>query len=286
MSNLEVNAELTNLTADALVTLYVLDATEIGGELLFFYPGTDDNHGSVLWQGNLYVALPMEAAGFEYKGEGSPPRPSITFGNVAGMFSGLVLAFDDMIGAKLVRKRTFARYLDGQPTADPTQALPDEVFFFERKATENKFAVQFELGTTLDIEDTSLPARVIHSNLCAWIYRGDGCGYVGVPKADVFDAAPGIPITAGVPELWSAAATYHVGDYVYRMTSRGVRRYAWCIADNAGAGITGIGASPANPTFWKAEDCSRRISGCDLRFGATGFGLPFGAFASANRLSG
>lgn len=308
MSSQAINRELSRMQADALVTMYVLDATEIGGDLLFFYPGftiegmTDlpvDNELNVdvdavdgwsygfaplTWQGIQYTSIPMEARGFEFKGEGSPPRPSLIFGNVAGMFSGLVLAFDDLIGARLIRKRTFARYLDGQPGADPTQALPDDIFYFERKVTENKFAIEFELGTSMDIDDTALPARMINANLCSWIYRGEGCGYVGEPKADVFDMPPGV--TLSPRGQWSADAVYHVGDYVWRTTPRGHRRYAWCFFDNAGAGVTGIGASPANGTFWKADECSKRLRGCEHRFGTVNLGLPFGGFPSTTRRAG
>lgn len=297
MSNLDVIRELSRLEADALLQLFVLDATDLGGSVLLFYSGTDTLHAPITWQGLDYQPIPCEAKGFAFTGEGAPPRPTIVFGNVGGAFSSLVLQFADLVGAGFVRKRVFAKHLDGMPDADPTKYLPDDRFTIERKVNETKVAVEFELGTNLDIEDTAVPQRVIYSNLCGFQYRGEGCGFASnTCRGDVFDnVAPKytgqtFPVDAG-PVLqnyrgaWSAADTYLLNDVVYIVTAKGLRVYFWCVNDNGGAGISGPGFSTASATYWTRDECSRRLRGCELRFKNDQTGLPFGGFPATARLS-
>ena len=78
----------------------------------------------------------------------------------------------------------------GNPTADPDEALPDEIWYIERKATETNKTIEFELVSALDIGGVKLPRRRIIANYCSWMslggYRGPYCGYTGpaVAKAD------------------------------------------------------------------------------------------------------
>ena len=84
----------------------------------------------------------------------------------------------------MIRKRTLAKYLDavnftaGNPDADPNQAFMDDVFFIDRKATENKVLVEFELAVAFDVQGVQLPRRQIIQNVCPWKYKGPECGYV------------------------------------------------------------------------------------------------------------
>lgn len=279
MANDLINDELPKLEAAAVLVFYVLDATNIGGGFFRFFPGVIGN-APVTWQGNEYTPLPMEVRGFEFKANGSPPRPSMVVGNVGGAFSALCLAYDDLIGAKLIRKRTYARFLDGEPGADPTQQFPSDTFTIERKNSETKLTVEFDLATALEVDDVSIPRRQFHANLCAWRYRGDGCFFAAdTVIATSADVVPGIALTD--QGEWSVATTYHEGDFVYLVTSQG-RAYYWCYEDG-GTGILGEAAAPSNGNFWRADQCSKRISGCALRFGGDPNGLPIGAFPFADR---
>ncbi len=75
----------------------------------------------------------------------------------------------------------------GNPTADPTQELPREIWYVERKATENSKVVQFELASALDMNGVRLPRRQIIANYCSSLsnggYRGPYCGYTGIAVA-------------------------------------------------------------------------------------------------------
>jgi len=179
-----LNVEIASLTPSALIELFVLDLTQIGGDLLRFHAGTNQLGQPVVWQGNTYTPFPVTASGFEFTGRGPIPRPQLIVSNVLGVVTGLVLDFNDMLGAKITRKRTLARYLDavnfpaGNPTADPDAHLPDEVYTIDRKSSENKVAVQFELAAAFDVAGVLLPRRQIIQNVCQWVYRGAECGYV------------------------------------------------------------------------------------------------------------
>ena len=65
-----------------------------------------------MWQGNKYAAYPISAEGFEYSGKGALPRPTLTVANITSLISGVIESYDGLIGAKVIRKKTFAKYLD------------------------------------------------------------------------------------------------------------------------------------------------------------------------------
>lgn len=77
------------------------------------------------------------------------------------------MQFQDMVGASVRRHRTLGKYMDAanfggvNPTADPTQELPADVWLIERKSAETSIAVTFELSSALDFNNVVLPRRTI-----------------------------------------------------------------------------------------------------------------------------
>src|SRR5262245_49539794 len=114
------NTLIQGLSLDALVDLYDLDTSPIGGSVYRFSPCLYNDGTSIVWNGNTYTPIDCEATGFEWNGQGALPRPTIKFTNVNRTFTSLVLQFDDMLGCQVTRTRTFMRFLDGQSEADPT----------------------------------------------------------------------------------------------------------------------------------------------------------------------
>ena len=178
--------DMQKLDPGALWEGFVLDATALGGGVTRFHGGRNQVLGSVVWQGNTYSPYPIQASGFDMSSKGVLPRPTIRVANVDGMVGGLLRTYQDLVGATVTRKRTFVKYLDAvnftggtNPTADPTAAFPDDVFFVERKATETKEMVEFELVAACDMQGLFLPRRVIQATVCPWVYKGTECGYVG-----------------------------------------------------------------------------------------------------------
>lgn len=184
---MSIRSDVQVLDPGALVQLFVLDLTSLGSGVYRFHPGTDGQTNPIVWQGNEYLPFPVEADGFEYNGRGTLPRPKLKVANVSGVITSLVTDFDDLVGAKLTRKRTLAKYLDGQPAADPTAEFSDEEFFIERKVAETVLFVEFELASVIDLQGVMIPRRQFIRNVCTWKYRSTECGYTGGPVADIND---------------------------------------------------------------------------------------------------
>lgn len=185
-------SDLQLLSPTAMIELFVLDMSISSGPLVYFHAGTNELNNSVVWQGVTYSPFPIEVVGFEYSGQGKLPRPTIRVANVTNIISAYIKTYDDLLGCKVTRKRTLAKYLDavnfsgGNPTADTNQSFMDDVFFIDRKSLENKIMVEFELSVAFDVQGVQLPRRQIIQNVCPWKYKGAECGYVPGPmfKAD------------------------------------------------------------------------------------------------------
>jgi lambda family phage minor tail protein L len=196
-----IRADIQSLAASAIIELFELDATLLGAAAkLYFHAGTNALTQPVVWQGVSYLPLPIEASGFEWSGKGQLPRPKMRVTNVDGLFGALTAQYASLLGAKLTRRKTLAKFLDAvnfpggiNATADITQSYPDEVYFVDRKASENAVFIEFELASALDLPGVMLPRRQFISNTCAWRYRGAECGYAGVAMYDSTDAVTLIP---------------------------------------------------------------------------------------------
>lgn len=189
-----ITSEIQKLEPSAIIELFVLDATAFGGDVLRFHAGTNGLRQNLVWQGQAYTAFPVRASGFDMSGNGQLPRPKLQVANVTGAITLLVLTYDDLLGAKITRKRTLAKYLDAanfpggtNPSADATAEFPDDVFFIDRKVTETRDIVEFELAAAFDVAGVQLPRRQIIQNVCVWRYRGGECGYTGTSYFDAND---------------------------------------------------------------------------------------------------
>lgn len=189
-----ITADAQQLEPGGRVTVYELDASSFGADQLFFHQHLQS--GVIWWQGQEYGAWPIEATGFERTGD-QPPSPRLRVGNVDGRIAALCLMFDDLVGARIIRRQTLVKYLDaanfpnGNPTADPDEHFQDEIWFIERKVAEDYEVVEFELTTAIDLNGEQLPRRQIVAGLCGWVtiggYRGPYCGYTGPAVADADD---------------------------------------------------------------------------------------------------
>ena len=160
-----------------LVSLFQLDLTSIDTSLgiIYFAPNTLPNgsggYTNVSFGGNIYVPLDVQCEGFEESTQGALPRPSMKVSNVNQALGAYIVNYDDIIGAKLTRLRTFSKYLDGQPNADPTKFFPPDIYFVERKVNQNPVYVEFQLATILELQGVRLPFRQVIRDYCLHIYR-------------------------------------------------------------------------------------------------------------------
>ena len=186
MTSQAITSEIQKLAPSAVIELFVLDLSFFNEGVVRFHAGTNELRRQVVWQGNNYEPFPIQAEGFEFNGNGQVPRPKLKVANVTGSITALILSYQDLVGAKVTRKRTLLKYLDAvnfvsgaNPTADPSAEFADDVYFIDRKSRETRDVVEFELAAAFDLEGVSLPRRQIVQNVCPWLYRGSECGYTG-----------------------------------------------------------------------------------------------------------
>ena len=193
-------SELQSAAPSAIIELFQLElnlAQHGANETHYFHSGANLNaSGEIVWAGQVYQRWPIEASGFEYNGK-QLPRPTLRVSNVLGTITALILTLPNGLeGAKVSRIRTLARYLDAvnfpgsvNPlgTPDSTAEFPREVFYIDRKATENIEVVEFEMCAAFDLAGVRAPKRQCISNICQWTYRGAECGYVGNAYSDAND---------------------------------------------------------------------------------------------------
>lgn len=193
------NADLQGLSGDAIVDLWRVDMQSIN-------PGVDPaqrffrfvnyvvaNGQNVFYGGEEYLPIPYRADGFETKTDGVPPNPKLTVGNIGLEWTALVNAWDDMIGARITRRRVLARHLDSGSNPDGNAHWPDELWNIQQKTAENKITVEFQLSTAFDLDGVLLPRRRALRYTCPWVYRSADCGYAGGNAGDVRDHPPTDP---------------------------------------------------------------------------------------------
>ena len=189
--------DLAEIAPSAIIELFemTLDSTLHGSTDTYrWHNGANANvNGNIVWNGNSYVRLPIKADGFEYSNTGTLPRPTLTISNLDGVMTTLLLLVNattsgnDLGGATVKRIRTLKKYLDGETAADPHAKFPDEIWYVDRKASENRDSVSFELASKFDLAGVMIPKRQIIANICQWKYRSAECGYTGSNYWDIND---------------------------------------------------------------------------------------------------
>jgi lambda family phage minor tail protein L len=361
-----------NLTEEA-VKIGFSPAKNLNDGILRFHNNIKIFNSYVVWQGNTYYPAPIQAEGFESTSRGVLPRPNLTIASQSetgsdqlALLKHEIRKIGDIISAKVTRRRTFAKYLDvinfpTDPKAaspilpdgyepDPYAELPKDIYFIERKTTENKNVLTYELSSILDLEGIKIPKRVIVADKCVWQYRGIGCWYQDAGE-DTVDGEEMIPIlnkaelnylenpkggdsnNKGLPNIappvgtendqkmrdfvsvntglgqWKKETAYASGDYVYLLKDK-IKYYFVSTGPLKNSEGNVIVDSEENPTFpntdkmppnteyWVADECSKSLTGCRMRWGSNGTfkhgntncqikagDLPFGGFPAARKIS-
>jgi lambda family phage minor tail protein L len=198
-------SDLQAIAPSAVIELFELElnTTQHGvNETYYFHAGVNaDNSANIVWNGQEYIRYPIEATDFVYTGTGSLPRPKLRVSNIFGTITAILLSLPDgLLGAKVSRIRTLARYIDGvnfpggtNPlgTPDPTAEFPREIYYVDRKATETRDVVEFELAAVFDLAGIRAPKRQCIANICQWVYRSAECSYTGSNYFDENDNTVG-----------------------------------------------------------------------------------------------
>tara|TARA_R100000231_G_scaffold64888_2_gene52364 strand:- start:209 stop:787 length:579 start_codon:yes stop_codon:yes gene_type:complete len=177
MSTDPVFSEIQKINPSAIIELFVLqlDTALHGANTIYrFHAGTNLNaNGEIVFAGNSYLRFPIQATGFADQ-RGQLPRPKVTISNTTGLISSIlvsvnqVTAGNDLTGATFTRIRTMARFLDAvnftgntNPfgTPDPTAEFRRKIYIVDRKSTENREIVEFELAAATDMAGVRAPKR-------------------------------------------------------------------------------------------------------------------------------
>ena len=173
--NSSVFSSLQDLNPSAIIELFTLQLkTALHGSstLYRFHAGSNlDANGKIVWAGNEYLRFPIQASGFAFQ-KGQLPRPKITISNATGLISSILLSVNevttgnDLTGATVTRIRTLAKFIDAvnfadgtNATADNTAEFPQEIYSIDRKATETREVVEFELAAPTDLAGVRIPKR-------------------------------------------------------------------------------------------------------------------------------
>ena len=297
-------SDLQAIAPSSVIELFELqlNTTQHGvNDTYRFHAGSSLNaNGEVVWNANTYLRFPVEAEGFEYTGKGTLPRPKIRCSNILSTITAIIATLPSGLeGAKVTRIRTLARYLDAvnfpgsvnpYGTPDPTAEFPREVYYVDRKVTETRDVVEFELAAAFDLAGVRAPKRQCVSNICQWVYKSAECSYTPVASFSGTYSRTTTTVTV--------TATAHglvVGDQVYLdFTSGGVADGNYKVVTAAANTFTvttaASGSASGNVTatqWYDADDqptttstsdtCAKRLSSCQARFGTTAE-LPFGSF--------
>ena len=190
-------AELQKPNPSNIVELFKLELnTTMHGvsQTYYFHNGTNQNEGNnVIFNNIEYIRMPIEADGFEYNGK-QTPRPTLKISNILGTITTILLTLPQGLeGAKVTRVRTLQRYIDNANftggeillengsnlllengsaidmetginpfgTPDPTATFDEQIFLIDRKSSENRMEVVFELAASSDVHGVRLPKRQV-----------------------------------------------------------------------------------------------------------------------------
>ena len=321
--------ESYSLNPSALITLYEIDVSNLGLEMgvltssdvvlknntIFrFHNNVNLTTNSIFWRGSEYIAAPIFAQGFEFNLKGANPVPklSITVSDdgiplLTALKIRLSQLGNDLCGAMVTRIRTYARFLDidnfvgGIPPQnfypDPNAELPRDVYYIDKKSSETKTYIEYELAPLFEVENIKLPARLVSESSCAFFYRGQGCLYEYASRynpaihfnGNLPDAAPPVAtyldeqivsLLSGKPFVdkgqYNPNMIYKMGEFVY-INVNGLNYYFTSKIDQNNL-------PPSNADGWISDECSKTLLGCKIRYQVMKSGvLPFGAFPSVNR---
>ena len=173
--NASVFSSLQDINPSAIIELFTLQLSTAlhGANTIYrFHAGSNLNaNGQIVWAGNAYLRFPVQASGFAFQ-KGQLPRPKIAISNATGLVSAILLTVNetttgnDLTGATVTRIRTLAKFIDAvnfadgtNATADNTAEFPQEVYSIDRKSTETREVVEFELAAPTDLAGIRIPGR-------------------------------------------------------------------------------------------------------------------------------
>jgi lambda family phage minor tail protein L len=177
-NNLTLQADVQSLNPAPAVELFELDTTPLtavngvtgAGATYNWMPGTLGD-APAYFGGVAYTPMPIEFVDMKTTGGGTTPAPIIRISSLGGMIGSLISSFNDLVGAKVTRIRTFQDCLDGQVNADPSAFIGPDIFYIDQKSHQDKTYAEFTLAVSYDAQGRTFPARQIIADACQRTYR-------------------------------------------------------------------------------------------------------------------
>lgn len=151
-----ISQDLKKSTVDSpYIEMIKIDGSAIHPSIVFNFTQSSDM--PFQFGGVTYEPFPYKISGTEVT-TAQAPRPKMVFSNVTNVIQPYVQQYQGLKGVKVSRIRTLAKYLDNGPLADSSQTLPIEVFYVNAMTRMDRFTIEFELVTELDLPHAKLPA--------------------------------------------------------------------------------------------------------------------------------
>lgn len=140
------------------VELFDFDLTMFGGPIYHFTPQPCGDLGYVTFGGVQYQQFPFQLSGVSNSAEGSLPRPTLAVGAVSNLvFKAALIQYGSLLGAKVTRRITYAKYLDGASNANSSYHSVAESWFINQVQEHSKTQIVFELALPMDRPNIILP---------------------------------------------------------------------------------------------------------------------------------
>jgi hypothetical protein len=153
----------------------------------FRFHGSKNLKSNIIFKGKEYLFIPCEISNLEYSSEGKQNRPTLSIANVNNYISNLIKDRRDLIGKRFYRKKILTKDLDdinfGGSNKNTLGAssfssfISVDTFIIQKKNSENKDKVEFQLANILDLDGQTVPSRKVYNDICQWQYRACGCNY-------------------------------------------------------------------------------------------------------------
>ena len=169
-TNPKIKADIQKLLLDDdEVSLFTIDGSRYGAPI-YNITTSSDAGANIFFNGVEYFNIQAKITGLKRSADQRPARPIFSVSNVLGTFSAFCKEFEDGIGAKVTRIKTFAKYLDAHSDADSAAMMPRDIFWIEKKIKQNKFEIEWELATPIDVGNRMIP-RIQITRYCRFHYR-------------------------------------------------------------------------------------------------------------------
>jgi lambda family phage minor tail protein L len=302
--NDKISKDLIDLEPTAILEFYRLyyDTVNEPDSYFPFHPCSNGIETPIVLNNVGYIPVAVEAEDFESNIFNRISRPKIRVSNQNYTISQILRRKDDFKNAKIERIKIFLKYIDDvnfdggiNPfgISDPTAEISKDSYIISQKLQENKSIVEFELTAPFDLENFSVPARLVLGRYCYWQYRGLGCNYFGRPVCQE-DDSDFTYIPSGdfnfqtTDNEWVYGKNYNVGEIIYAITDKDPFR-TWYVCNRAHIAsentFPGLDDAP-----WEKDGCSKTIGACRKRFsaqtitynGLSGDGVSSGSYSVSN----